>query len=105
LEASDADILNQDYDEQFKNVLTDKEDFINSIIEDRPSLEPMEVGHNVYRFTNMGLLAIKLGRKLHWDKQKKMFKDDTAANGMMYRPIREKYVDKKVVDFMKKYKV
>lgn len=105
LEASDAAILKEDYADSYKNVLTDKEDFINSIIENRPSLEPMEVGHNVYRFTNMGLLAMKLGRKLHWDEQKKMFKDDTAANGMMYRPVRDKYLDKKVVDFLKKYEI
>ncbi len=105
LEVSDEDILHGDFNDQYKNVLTDKEDFIGSIIENRSSLEPMEVGHNVYRFTNMGLLAIKLGRKLHWDEHKKKFKDDTAANSMIYRPVREKYLDKNVVDFMKKYDV
>ncbi len=103
LEVSDKSILREKVQTEFENISTDKEDFINSILENRPSLEPLEVGHNVYRLTNMGLLAIKLGRKLEWDKVGKHFKNDNAANSMLYRPMRNKYLDTKVVDWIKKY--
>ena len=88
---------------EFENIASDKQDFIKSIVNNTSSLEPLEVGHNVYRICNMGLLAIKLERKLNWNKGQ--FKNDNAANAMLYRPIRTKYVDKKVVDWMGKYEV
>lgn len=103
LEASDPSILQHDIAPQFKNVVSDKQDFINSIIQNKESLEPMQVGHNVYRLCNMGLLSIKLGRKLNWNSAKDKFENDNAANTMLYRPFRKKYIDKSVVDWLEKY--
>jgi len=105
LEASSPDILKMPIAPEFKNIVSDKQDFINAIVENKKSLEPLQVGHNVYRLCNMGLLSVKLGRKLQWDSQTEQFKDDNAANAMLYRPFREKYLDKPVVDWLEKYQV
>jgi len=105
LEASNPQILKTKIAPEYKNVFSDKQDFINSIMENKESLEPLQVGHNVYRLCNMGLLSVKLGRKLHWDAKADNFKDDNAANAMLYRPFREKYLDKPVVDWLQKYQV
>lgn len=102
-EASDPEILKGKIPQQFQNIQSDKQDFINAIVNDQPTLEPLEVGHNVYRLTNMGLLSVKLGRKLEWDPQQKVFRNDNAANAMLWRPVREKYLDKPVVDWLNKY--
>lgn len=102
-EASNNSLLKGNVDEQYRNVPSDKEDFINSITENRPSMEPLEVGHNVYRLTNMGMIAAKLGRKLQWDKEKNDFVNDNAASSMLYRSVREKYLPNGVAEWMKKY--
>jgi hypothetical protein len=95
--------LKEKVDEPYRDVPSDKEDFINSIMENRPSMEPLEVGHNVYRLTNMGMIAAKLGRKLQWDQKNNDFIDDNAASSMLYRSVREKYLNREVADWMKQY--
>lgn len=66
-------------------------------------MEPLEVGHNVYRLTNMGMIAAKLGRKLQWDNENNDFVNDNAASSMLYRSVREKYLNKEVAEWMKQY--
>ena len=53
--------------------------------------------------TMMGLFAVTLGRKLTWDNAGRLFVNDNAANAMMSRPFREKWVDKHVADWINKY--
>mgnify|MGYP006307687897 FL=1 len=90
-------------DISYKDTLSDKADFLRSIETGDPSLEPLEVGNNVYFLTMMGLISIKLGRKVTWDASKEQFAGDNAANAMLTRPFREKWIDKNVVDWMNKY--
>ncbi len=87
-------------DISYKNTLSDKADFLKSIETGKPSLEPLEVGYNVYFLTVMGLYAVELGRKLNWDSSKNQFINDNAANALMTRPFREKWLDKNVIDWM-----
>jgi predicted dehydrogenase len=103
VEASNDSLPEEKVDEPYRDVPSDKEDFINSIMENRPSMEPLEVGHNVYRLTNMGMIAAKLGRKLQWDQKNNDFIDDNAASSMLYRSVREKYLNREVADWMKQY--
>jgi myo-inositol 2-dehydrogenase / D-chiro-inositol 1-dehydrogenase len=90
---------NKDY----SATLSDKEDFLRAVRSGKDSLEPLEVGHNVYFTTVMGLIAVKLGRELKWDANLGQFIDDNAANAMLNRPFREKWLDKDVVDWMNKF--
>jgi myo-inositol 2-dehydrogenase / D-chiro-inositol 1-dehydrogenase len=106
LEASDQRIL--DYkpspgEKEYSATLTDKADFLRAIEIGGKSFEPLEVGHNVYFTTLMGLIAVKLGCEVKWDNSAGKFVDDTAANAMLVRPFREKWLDRNVVEWMKKF--
>ncbi|MEX2567599.1 MAG: Gfo/Idh/MocA family oxidoreductase [Cyclobacteriaceae bacterium] len=106
LSASNGEILAFDpggNDVSYKDTLSDKADFLKSIETGKPSLEPLEVGNNVYMLTMMGLFSVQLGRKLNWDNKTRTFIDDNAANAMMTRPFREKWIDKHVVDWMNQF--
>jgi hypothetical protein len=106
LEASDPSILKYvpgPNEISYKDTLTDKADFLHSIETGKKALEPLEVGHNVYFTTLMGLIAIKQGTELNWDPAANKFKNNSAADAMLYRPIREKWLDKNVADWMNKY--
>ena len=73
-------------DISYEDTLSDKADFLKSIETGKPSLEPLEVGNNVYMLTMMGLYAVSLGRKLNWDNATRQFVNDNAANALMTRP-------------------
>lgn len=90
-------------DASYANTLSDKADFLKSIETGKPSLEPLEVGNNVYMLTMMGLISATLGSKLTWDQKVGQFVNDNAANAMMIRPFREKWLDKSTVDWMNKF--
>ncbi len=90
-------------DFSYADTLSDKADFLRSIETGNPSMEPLEVGNNVYMLTMMGLFSVTLGRKLNWDNKTRQFMNDNAANSMMTRPFREKWLDKHVVDWMNKF--
>jgi myo-inositol 2-dehydrogenase / D-chiro-inositol 1-dehydrogenase len=106
LEASNLAFLNFDKPAgkiDYSGTLTDKADFLKSIVDNKPSLQPIEVGHNVYFTTLMGLIAVELGRELTWNNDIQQFVDDAAANSMLVRPFREKWLDRNVVEWMDKY--
>ena len=106
LTASHDSILNYKpgkNDISYKDTLTDKADFLRGIETGKPTLEPLEVGYNVYLLTMMGLISIKLGNKLTWNQKAGRFVDDNAANSMLTRPFREKWIDSNVVDWMNKF--
>ncbi len=106
LTASSDEILNWkpgSNDISLAGTWSDKADFLRSIETGKPSLEPLEVGNNVYMLTMMGLFAVTLQRKLNWDNATHQFVNDNAANAMMTRPFREKWLDKHVVEWMNRY--
>jgi hypothetical protein len=106
LSASSDRIMNYEPGEDdisYAGTLTDKADFLQSIETGKASLEPLEVGNNVYMLTMMGLISVTLGRKLSWDNAKREFVNDNAANAMMTRPFRHKWLDSHVVQWMDKY--
>jgi predicted dehydrogenase len=90
-------------DVSYKETLSDKADFLKSIETGKPSLQPLEVGNNVYMLTMMGLFSVKLGQKLNWDNTSRTFINDNAANAMMTHPFREKWIDKHVADWMNQF--
>jgi predicted dehydrogenase len=106
LTASNASILKYDPSVDgisFKDTLSDKADFLKGIETGMPSLEPLEIGYNVYFLTFMGLISVTLGSKVIWNQKSGQFVDDNAANAMLTRPFREKWLDRHVIDWMNKY--
>jgi predicted dehydrogenase len=106
LTASSDNILNfknGSNDVSYADTLTDKADFLNSIETGKPTMEPLEVGNNVYMLTMMGLISATLGSEVAWDQKAGRFVGDNAANAMLTRPFREKWIDKNVVDWINKF--
>lgn len=94
LTASSDAILNSEIganEMRIRDLLSDKEDFLNAIKTGKPSLEPLETAHRTISMCQLGLIAVKIGSKLHWDPMKEDFIGDNAASAMLDRPIREKY--------------
>jgi len=50
-----------------------------------------EIGHRSASLCHLGVIAIRLGRKLAWDPQAEAFKDDAEATGMLAREMRKPY--------------
>jgi len=106
LTASSEEILNfepGENDISYAGTPSDKADFLKSIETGSKSMEPLEVGNNVYFLTMMGLFSVQLGRRLYWDADKEEFINDNAANAMLTRPFRGKWIDKHVADWMNQF--
>jgi len=55
-------------------------------------IAPAEVGHRACSTCLLHHIAMKTGRRLHWDPVKEQFKNDDDANRRLSRPQREPYV-------------
>jgi hypothetical protein len=94
LTASSPDIINTplgNNEKSFKVELSDKDDFLLAIKENRQTLEPLETAHRACSICQLGLIAVKIGSLLKWDPVKEDFIGDNAASAMLNIPIREKY--------------
>jgi len=94
LSASSTEILNTPLgsnEKSFKTELSDKDDFLVAIKENKSSLEPLETAHRTISICQLGLIAVKIGSKLFWDPVKEDFIGDNAASALLKIPIREKY--------------
>lgn len=56
----------------------------------------IETGAHIARFSQMGNIAFKLGRKVEWDGEKQEFKNDPEANAMIKTNYREPWALPKV---------
>ena len=52
---------------------------------------PAETGHRSASLCHLGVIAIRLGRKLEWDPAKEQFVDDVEASGQLAREMRKPY--------------
>jgi hypothetical protein len=50
-----------------------------------------EIGHRSASVCHLGVIAIRLGRKLTWDPQAETFTNDAEANSMLAREMRKPY--------------
>ncbi|MBL9138069.1 MAG: Gfo/Idh/MocA family oxidoreductase [Verrucomicrobiales bacterium] len=65
---------------------SEKRDFLDAVHSRGATQGDAEVGHRVTSLCHLGLIAIDLGRKLHWDPIQEAFPDDPEANRRL-RPI------------------
>lgn len=75
----------------FRDLLSDKEDFLSAIKTGKPSLEPLETAHRTISMCQLGLISIKTGAKINWNPDKEEITGDNAASVLLNIPIREKY--------------
>jgi hypothetical protein len=94
LTASSQSILDEkigDDEMPIRNLLSDKDDFLQSIKERKQTLEPLETAHRTISMCQLGLIAVQTGSKLEWDPELEEIIGDNAASALLNRPIREKY--------------
>jgi len=71
----------------FSTVLSDKGDFIASIKQNKPTFEPIEVGHRTISISQIGLIACQLEEKLTWNPDKELFEGNNSANALLTAPL------------------
>jgi len=65
-----------------------KQNFIDCVRTRAETVAPIEVAHRSIMIGHLGLIAIKMGRKLHWDPQKEHFINDAQADRLLRRSMR-----------------
>ena len=92
LEASSAEILNSQIAENEIHLYTNREgehrDFLNCVKSRKDPYFPVEIGHRVSSVCHLANISIRLGRKLKWDPAAERFENDSEANAMLSRPMR-----------------
>ncbi len=96
VEASDPAILDAEPgvgELDLSDTMGDKEDFLHAIKTGGETLQPAEVGHRTCSLCQIGLIAVRLGRKLEWDPESETFPNDEEANTMLDRPMRGDWLE------------
>jgi predicted dehydrogenase len=62
--------------------------FIDCVKSRSQTIAPVEAGHHSIMVGHLGVIAIKMGRKLSWEPKKERFIDDTEADRLLSRPMR-----------------
>jgi predicted dehydrogenase len=65
--------------------------FIECVKSRKAPICPAETGHRSASLCHLGVIAIRLGRKLQWDPAKEQFIGDAEANNYIARPMRKPY--------------
>ena len=94
INAHDRQILKDKLPEDAKRVYLSENhmgNFIDCVKSRKTPICPAEVGHRSASLCHLGVIAIRLGRKLNWDPIKERFVGDTEANRWVARPMRKPY--------------
>src|SRR6185369_4648216 len=65
--------------------------FFDCVKSRKPPICEAEIGHRSVSVCHLGVIAIRLGRKLEWDPNSETFKNDSEATGMLAREMRKPY--------------
>lgn len=94
LDASDPKILNSKIGENEIHLYVSDEqhgNWLDCIKSRKEPISPVEIGHRACSICLVTHISMKLGRKLYWDADKELFKNDTEANNMLSRIQRAPY--------------
>ncbi len=92
--ASDRALLTKKLPEDAPRVYVSNDhmsNFIECVKTRKPTICPAEVGHRSASLCHLGVISIRLGRKLNWDPVKEQFIGDSEASGYVSRPMRKPY--------------
>lgn len=64
------------------------QNFLDCIKTRSETIAPAEVAHHSIMIGHLGLIAMKLGRKVQWNPEEEAFVNDPEANRMLSRPMR-----------------
>jgi len=94
LQASDPKILKSEIAPNEIHLMVSSEhhaNWLESMRTRMPNIAPAEVAHRACSACLLQHIAMKLGRKLHWDPIHERFLNDDEANSMLSRPQRRPY--------------
>jgi predicted dehydrogenase len=92
LQASDSELLKLDLSQdkiQLYTAKTEQANFIECVKSRKEPYHPAEDMHRTATIAHMGVIAMKLQRKLQWDPEKEEFVNDPEANSLRSREERE----------------
>lgn len=94
IKASDRSILTEKLPENAKRVYLSNDhmgNFLDGVKSRKTTICPAATGHRSASLCHLGVIAIRLGRKLNWDPVKEEFVADTEAQSYVARPMRKPY--------------
>lgn len=94
IEASDPELIKTELPASAMRLYTSDNhmgNFFDCVKARKAPICAVEIGHRSASVCHLGSIAIRLGRKLHWDPQAETFKDDADANKMLAREMRKPY--------------
>jgi len=69
-----------------------KRNFLDCVRTRKTTIAPAEIGQRSISIGHLGIIAMKLGRKLTWDPQREIFPGDVEANRFLSRPMRSPWL-------------
>jgi predicted dehydrogenase len=94
INASDRQLLTEKLPDDAKRVYLSNDhigNFIECVKSRKTPICPTEVGHRSASLCHLGVISIRLGRKLNWDPAKEQFVGDAEANSLVAREMRKPY--------------
>jgi predicted dehydrogenase len=94
LEASDPELLKEPLGADAERLYVSDDhmgNFFECVRTRKPPICDAEIGHRSASLCHLGVIAIRLGRKLAWDPQAEDFVGDKEASGMVAREMRKPY--------------
>ncbi len=94
INASDRQILTDKLPDDAKRVYLSNDhlgNFFDCVKSRKTPICPAEVGHRSASLCHLGVIAIRLGRKLNWDPAKEQFVGDAEASTYIVREMRKPY--------------
>jgi hypothetical protein len=92
IEASSPELLSKPLAGSAERLYVSKShlgNFIECLRTRKQPICDVEIGHRSVSVCHLGVIAIRLGRKLEWDPQREEFKNDAEANQWVARPMRK----------------
>jgi predicted dehydrogenase len=94
LEASNAELIGAPLPADAERLYASDDhmgNFFDCVKSRKAPVADVEIGHRSASLCHLGVIAIRLGRKLSWNPQLESFIDDDAANAMLSREMRRPY--------------
>jgi hypothetical protein len=94
IQASDPAILSEELPESAPRVYASSDhmgNFIECVKSRQDPICTAAIGHRSASLCHLGVIAIRLGRRLDWDPVKEQFVNDDEANGYVARPMRKPF--------------
>jgi predicted dehydrogenase len=95
LDASDPDLITTPLGTDAERLYASDDhmgNFFDCVKNRKPPICPAEIGHRSASVCHLGVISIRLGRKLDWNPAEQHFVDDAEADSFLFREMRNPYL-------------